>query len=95
MSSTLHTQIIRSRQQEAATRELHARHAREASVLARRGRNAIRRRVDSALAVLAAVGLCIAIANTPPVGVHAFQHHSRVGHTATASDLSRPHAVTS
>ena len=94
MSSTLHTEIIRSRQQEAAARELHTRHVREASLLARRGRIAIRRRGVSALAVLATAGLCIAIA-TATASAHASQPPSRVGHTATTSGLSRPHALAS
>lgn len=92
MSSNLHTEIIRSRQQEAATREMHARHAHEAIVMARGGRIAIRRRFVGALA---AVGMCIAAATTTAVSAHASQQPSRVGHTTTISGLSRPHAVTS
>ena len=95
MSSTLHTEIIRSRQQEAAGRELHARQAHEASVLARVGGSANRRRGVRALAVLAAVGLCIAIATTTPASAHASQHSARLSHDATTNGLSRLHALAS
>ena len=90
MSSNLHTEIIRSRQREAATQQMRARHAHEASIMARGGRIAIRRRIVGALA---AAGLCVAVATTTPVIAHASQRASRVGHTATTSGLSRPHAV--
>jgi hypothetical protein len=92
MSSTLHTEIVGSRQLEAAGRELHARQAHEASVLACVGGSANRRRGVRALAVFAAVGLCTAIATTTSASAHASQHPARVSHAA-AADHAKSHTV--
>ena len=95
MSSTLHTEIVRSRQLEAAGRELHAIQAHEASVLARVSGSANRRRGVRAVTVLAALGLCIAIATTTPASAHPSQHSARLSHAATTNSMSRPHALAS
>ena len=95
MTSTLHAEIINCRQQEVATRAIHAGDDSQASAPVRRGHGAIRRRVVGALAALAAAGLCIAVATATPVSAHTSQPLFRVGHAATTGAQTRQYAVAS
>ena len=96
MSSTLHTEIIRCRQQEAASQAIHARQAGEARALIGPRHNTIRYRVVGAVAaVTAAVGLSVAVASAKPVNVHATQRSAHIGQTATTSRRSGPYAAAS
>ena len=94
MSSALHTEVIRSRQQEAATQAIHARQAREARALIGPRHSAIRYRVVGAVAaVTAAVGLSVAVAGAKSVNVQATQRSAHIGQTATTSRRSGPYAA--
>jgi type IV secretory pathway TrbF-like protein len=96
MSSTLHTEIIRCRQQEAATQAIHARQAREARALSGPRHNTIRYRVVGALAAAtAAVGLCVAVASAKSVNVQATQRAAQIGQTATTGRRSAPYTAAS